>query len=59
MKSSSAALLGIGVLVIVIGLINHFVIKANPVAHTSIILGVIGVVLAGAGVAMSMTGSSK
>lgn len=58
MKGAGIPLIGLGVVVVLIGLINHFVIKANPVAHTSIILGVIGVVLAGIG-AVAMGGGGK
>jgi hypothetical protein len=57
-KSASIPLIGLGALIIIVGLINHFVIKANPVAHTSIILGVIGVVVAAIG-AVAMMGKSS
>ena len=52
---------GIGVLVIGIiiglaGLANHYVIKANPIAHTSTIVGAVGAVIAVIGLVMLMMG---
>jgi hypothetical protein len=52
-------LIGLGVLIIIVGALNHFVMKANPVAHTSTILGVVGVVVALIGVGMMFMGGKK
>ncbi len=53
------ALIGLGVIIAVVGLLNHFVIKANPVAHTSTIVIAVGAVIAVIGLAMSFMGGSK
>ncbi|MBF6589644.1 MAG: hypothetical protein IVW57_03815 [Ktedonobacterales bacterium] len=58
-SSSTTGLIGVGILLIVLGAINHFVVKANPVAHTSTILGIVGLLAAIAGGAMMMRGSNK
>jgi hypothetical protein len=52
-------LLVIGVIVLLVGLVNHFVLKANPVAHTSTIVLAVGGVLAVIGVIMMMMGGKQ
>ena len=53
-------LIGLGVVILVIGLVNHFVIHQNPVAHTSTIVLAVGAILLVVGVALSfMGGGSK
>jgi len=52
-------LLVIGIIVAVLGLVNHYVLKANPVAHTSTIIIAVGVVLAVIGLVMSFMGGRK
>jgi hypothetical protein len=52
-------LIGLGVLIIIVGALNHFVMKSNPVGHTSTILGVVGVVVALIGVGMMFMGGKK
>jgi hypothetical protein len=49
-KGLSTGLAVIGVLIIVFGLVNHYVLKMNFVPHTSIVLGVLGVIVGGIGV---------
>jgi hypothetical protein len=56
MRGGSYALIGLGVVVLLLGLINHFAIHANPVAHTSTIVLAVGVILAVAGGAMVAMG---
>jgi uncharacterized membrane protein len=50
MRAVNYILIGLGVIVVILGLLNHFVIKANPVAHTSTITLAIGAVLVVIGV---------
>jgi hypothetical protein len=59
MRGLSYVLLALGVIIAVLGLLNHFVIKANPVAHTSTITVAIGAVLAVIGVVLMMGGRSS
>jgi hypothetical protein len=54
MKGANMGIVGVGILLIIIGAINHLAIKANPVSHFSTILGVLGVIIAIVGVVMSM-----
>lgn len=49
-------LIVLGVLIAAFGLLNHFVIKVNPIAHTSIIAVAVGAVVAVIGIAMTMMG---
>jgi hypothetical protein len=50
MKQSTAQiLLAIGVFVILIGLIEHFFLRVTVIPHLAIILGVVAVILLGAG----------
>ena len=50
------ALIGLGVVILAVGLVNHFVIHSNPVAHTSTIVLAVGAVLVVVGIAMSLLG---
>jgi predicted tellurium resistance membrane protein TerC len=59
MRGSGYGLLVIGIIVAILGLVNHYVLKANPVAHTSSIIIGVGVVLAVIGLAMSFMGGRK
>jgi uncharacterized membrane protein HdeD (DUF308 family) len=59
MRGLSYVLLVLGVIIAIVGLLNHFVIKANPVAHTSTITVAVGAVLAIIGVVMMMGGRSS
>ena len=59
MRGLSYALLVIGVIIAIVGLLNHFVIKANPVAHTSTITVAVGAVVAIIGVVLMMGGRSS
>lgn len=56
---ASYLLIGLAIVVGIVGLLNHFAIHMNPVAHTSTILAVIAVVLLVAGGAMMMMGRSS
>ena len=53
MRGGGYGLLAIGIIIAVVGLINHFVLKLNPFAHTSTILIAVGVILAVVGLIMS------
>jgi predicted tellurium resistance membrane protein TerC len=59
MRGPGYGLLVIGIIVAVLGLVNHYVLKANPVAHTSTIIIAVGVVLAVIGLVMSFMGGRK
>jgi len=56
MRGAGYGLLVIGIIVVVLGLVNHFVLHANPFAHSSTIILGVGVVLAVIGAAMSFMG---
>ncbi len=59
MRSLSYVLIVLGIIVAIVGLANHFVIKANPFPHTSTVAVAVGVVLFVIGViAMMMGGNS-
>jgi hypothetical protein len=50
MRAVNYILIGLGVVVVILGLLNHWVFKQNPVAHTSTITLAIGAVLVVIGV---------
>lgn len=56
MRGASIGLLVIGIIVAILGLANHYVMKANPIAHTSTILIAVGAVLFVIGVIMMAMG---
>jgi hypothetical protein len=53
------ALIGLGVVLLALGLVNHYVVHSNPVAHTSTIVLAVGAVLVVVGVAMSFMGGKS
>lgn len=57
-RSLSSTLIGVAVVLIVVGLLNHFALHINAVPHASIIIGVLAVIFAAAGV-YGMMSSSK
>lgn len=60
MRGTGNGLLVLGVILVVLGALNHYVLKMNPIAHTSTIVIGVGVVLAVIGAAMTfMGGRSK
>lgn len=60
MRGGGYGLLVLGVIIAVLGLVNHYVLKLNPIAHTSTILIGVGAVLAIVGLIMSfMAGRSS
>lgn len=56
MRGSGYGLLVIGIIIAVLGLVNHYVTRLNPIGHTSTILIGAGVVVAVIGLAMSFLG---
>lgn len=56
MRGAGYGLLVLGIIVVVLGLANHYALKMNPFAHTSTIILGVGVVLALIGAAMSFMG---
>jgi hypothetical protein len=59
MRGASYGLLVIGAIVAIVGLVNHYVLKLNPVAHTSTILIGVGAVLFIIGLAMTFLGGKS
>ena len=59
MRGAGYGLLVIGIILAILGLVNHYVIRANPVLHTSTIVIGVGVVLAVIGLVMSFMGGRK
>jgi hypothetical protein len=59
MRGLSYVLIVLGIIVGIVGLLNHFVIKQNPFPHTSTILAGIGAVLFVIGVLTMVMGGSK
>ena len=53
MRGAGMGLLVLGIIVVVLGLVNHYVLKLNPMAHTSTVILGVGVVLAVIGLAMA------
>ena len=53
------ALIGLGVVILAIGLVNHFAIHQNPIAHTSTIVLAVGAILLVVGVVMSFMGGTR
>lgn len=58
MRSTSLVLVVVGILIAILGLVNHFVLNPpmNVFPHTSIALIVLGVIVLVIGGAMMMTG---
>ena len=60
MRNAGFGLLVLGVVLLIVGLVNHYALHANPVAHTSTIVLAIGAVAAVLGVVMAFVmGGSK
>lgn len=59
MRGASMGLLVVGIVVVLLGAVNHFAIHANPIAHTSTIAGAIGAVLVVIGVVMMAMGGKS
>ena len=60
MRSVGIVLAIVGVIVLVVGLINHFAVHfLGSTSHASLIIGAIGGVLLVIGVVMSMMGGTK
>jgi hypothetical protein len=57
MRTGSYALIGLGIVIILLAAVNHWVIKANPVVHTTTIIGAVGLIVAVIGAGMMMMGS--
>lgn len=60
MRGGGFTLLVIGVVLLIVGLVNHYAIHANPIAHTSTIVLGVGVVAAVIGAVLALfLGRSK
>lgn len=56
MRGGSYGLIALGVILVIVGLVNHFVLRLNPVLHTSTIVIGVGGVLALIGLVMYFMG---
>lgn len=56
MRGAGYGLAVIGIILVIAGLVNHYVIKANPVAHTSTIVLGAGAVIAVIGLVLTFMG---
>jgi hypothetical protein len=59
MQSSSGYIFGIGIGIVLLSVLNHFVFKADPIAHTTRIVFALGVVITLAAVAMAVFTRTK
>ena len=60
MRNNGFIVLAVGVVLLLVGLVNHYAIHANPIAHTSTIVLAVGAVAAVIGVVMAFVmGGSK
>lgn len=59
MRALTYVLMVVGVLIAMVGVVNHWLLKLNPVAHTSTIVVAVGAVLFVVGLALSFMGSSR
>ncbi|HEX9056546.1 MAG TPA: hypothetical protein VF818_03355 [Ktedonobacterales bacterium] len=59
MRGASFGLLAIGIVLVLVGLVNHYAIHANPIAHTSTIVLAVGAVLAVVGIVMTAMGGKS
>lgn len=53
MRGTGFAVLVVGVVLLLVGLVNHFAVHANPIAHTSTIVLGVGAVAAVLGVVLA------
>ena len=56
MRGSGYVLISIAVLIGIFAVVNHYVLKRNPVAHFSTIVVVVGVLIGIVGLAMAFMG---
>jgi hypothetical protein len=56
MKGASFGLMILGIVVALVGLVNHYMLHQNPIAHTSTYLGAVAAVLFVVGLAMFFLG---
>lgn len=56
MRGASYGLLVVGVLLAMVGVVNHYLLRLNPVAHTSTILVGLGAVVFVVGLVLSFMG---
>jgi uncharacterized membrane protein YGL010W len=56
MRGASYGLLVVGVLLAMVGVVNHYLLRLNPVAHTSTILVGLGAVVFVVGLVLSFIG---
>jgi NADH:ubiquinone oxidoreductase subunit 6 (subunit J) len=57
-KNLSYGLIGLAVVLVLLGVLNHFVLGLNFLPHTSIIIGVLAVIVGAVGV-FGMLSSSR
>jgi hypothetical protein len=59
MRSSSGYIFGIGIGLLVLSVLNHFVFKVNPIVYTTRIVFALGLVLAVTGAVFAFVRSGK
>jgi hypothetical protein len=59
MRSSSGYIFGIGIGLLLLSVLNHFVFKLNPIVYTTKIVFALGLVLAVTGAVFAMMGGGK
>ena len=59
MRGAGYGLAALGVILVIAGLVNHFVIKANPIAHTSTVVLGVGAVVAVIGLVLTFMGGKS
>ncbi len=56
MRGAGYGLAVLGIILVLGGVLNHWVLRANPIAHTSTVLGGVGAVVAVIGLALTFVG---
>lgn len=59
MRAGGYGLIALGVIIAILGAVNHFILQMNPVPHTTTILVAVGVVLALVGLILSFMGGQS
>jgi protein-S-isoprenylcysteine O-methyltransferase Ste14 len=58
MRGAGYGLAVLGVILVLVGVLNHFVLKANPIAHTSSIVAGVGALFAIVGLGLTFMGGN-
>jgi hypothetical protein len=58
-RNTSGYVVGVGIGLVVLSVLNHYTVRADPVAHTTRIIFALGVVVALAGVALAVVSGAR